>query len=106
MDPTVYGTAKVTVYNVPPSIGALGPWTLPVGPWVLRIDGTGFVAGALVLWNNQVLTPAVVTPTQVTLTGTTSASANVLIRVVNPGSIPSNPLRLGVGSGGGTPLPL
>ena len=112
------GTASVTVVNSggatspaatftinapTPSISRLSPASVTAGgpPYVLTVNGTGFVSGSTVQCNGVALACTFVSATQTTCTIPASLIASagtVTCTVVNPGGSTSNALSFTIGS--------
>jgi hypothetical protein len=105
------GTAYVFVIPPPNPIPALSsfnpsPAIAASGPFTLIVNGSGFVPGAMVLWNGLPRVTTYVSPTQLTasITGldvSTAATANITVTNPGPGGGTSSPLSLTIAN----PLP-
>ena len=111
------GTVQVTVTN--PGSAASGPLPLTINPvaiitsisptsvnintpFILTVNGTGFLTGASVVVTGTVLAATFVSSTQlmVSVPGTLLTQAgSVLVTVANPGAPPSNSMTLTVTAG-------
>lgn len=103
-DPSKKASAIVTLVNPIPVLSAVNPSSLGVGPFLLTVTGSKFVAGAKVNFGGQALTTMFVSATELSATGTASASqaGNVAVTVTNPnpGSATSGNLSANVVNGG------
>ncbi len=84
------GSWATTVLGEVAQISSIGPDSAPVGSGdtMLTVDGSGFVAGATVLWNGAPLQTNVISNTQVqaTISAAELATAGFVdVAVVNPG---------------------
>jgi uncharacterized protein (DUF1800 family) len=90
-------SSTVTLWNPIPQIASISPAQINVGSFTLMISGSGFVNGATVSFGGSNLTTSFVSSTQLTATGTASASqvGAVAVEVTNPdpGSSASNQLN-------------
>jgi uncharacterized protein (DUF1800 family) len=104
-DKTLSGTKSITLENPVPTVTAVSPAAVPVGNFTLTVTGTKFVNGAKVIFNGQALTTKFVSSTQLTATGTSTASQNgmsfqVTVENPDPGSMTSAAMTVKVGSSG------
>jgi uncharacterized protein (DUF1800 family) len=83
--PTVFAESHVTVRNQIPRVNSVTPSTLPLGPFTLTVNGSRFVNGARVLFNNTPLQTAFVSSSRLTATGNAAQPGSVSITVANPG---------------------
>ena len=79
------GACAITVRNPTPVLTGISPSPLAMGAFTLEIQGSGFVAGAQVLWNGGALPTTVASPTLLRATGTATQAGSVRITVANPG---------------------
>ncbi len=84
--PTVQGASAVTLDNPIPVVSSVNPATIGVGAFTIQVNGSAFVSGALVMFGSTALTTTFVSATQLTASGTATASqaGNVLVTVMNP----------------------
>jgi uncharacterized protein (TIGR03437 family) len=87
-------TVNPTTQSAPPAISSLSPSSVVEGQvsFALLVNGSGFTAGAVVLWNGSQLSTTFVSATQLTATVPASfvrTAGNAAITVVSGGS-PSN----------------
>jgi uncharacterized protein (DUF1800 family) len=104
-DKTLSGTKSITLENPVPTVTAVSPAAVPVGNFTITITGKSFVSGAKVVFNGQALTTKFVSSTQLTATGTTTASQNgmsfqLTVENPDPGAITSASMMVKVGSSG------
>jgi uncharacterized protein (DUF1800 family) len=103
-DPTKSGSSVVTLQNPIPTLTSVTPNSIGVGSFLITLTGTGFVSGATVNFGGQVLTTMFVSTTELTATGTATASqaGSVQVTVTNPdpGSSTSGALTAQVVNGG------
>ncbi|HEY2351019.1 MAG TPA: DUF1800 family protein [Candidatus Acidoferrum sp.] len=85
-DPTKKASAVITLVNPTPVLTAVSPGSIGIGAFMLTVTGSRFVSGAKVNFGGQALTTMFVSPTELTATGTASASqaGNVAVTVTNP----------------------
>lgn len=85
-DPTKKASGTITLVNPTPVLSAVSPSSIGVGAFMLSVTGSKFVNGATVNFGGQALTTMFVSPTQLTATGTATASqaGNVAVTVTNP----------------------
>ncbi len=84
-DPSVSASTTVIVRYSIPWPTSLTPNPLPFGPFTLTVNGSRFVNGAQVLWNNQPLTTSFISPNQLLATGVAAQAGAINITVANPG---------------------
>jgi uncharacterized protein (DUF1800 family) len=84
-DPTAFAAGTITVRNQTPSITSVSPSPLPLGPFTLTVNGSRFISGAQVLWNNAPLATNFVSTSKLTATGNATQTGSVSITVANPG---------------------
>ena len=84
-DPTASAAGTITVRNQIPYVTSVMPSALTLGPFVITVNGSRFVSGAQVLWNNTALQTNYVSPTQLTATGNAMLTGSFNITVANPG---------------------
>lgn len=84
-NPTAFAAGTVTVRNQTPSVASVTPATLPLGSFNITVNGSLFVSGAQVLWNNAPLQTSFVSPTRLTATGNATQTGSAAITVANPG---------------------
>ncbi|HKQ04494.1 MAG TPA: DUF1800 family protein [Blastocatellia bacterium] len=96
-DPTAFAAGTITVRNQVPYVTSVVPATLPPGPFSLTVNGSRFVNGAQVLWNNTPLQTNFVSTTQLTATGNAAQVGSFNVTVANPGpAAVSTPLTVKV----------
>lgn len=85
-DPTKKSSATLTLVNPTPILNSVSPSSIGVGAFMLTITGSEFVSGAKVNFGGQPLTTMFVSSTELTASGTASASqaGNVAVTVTNP----------------------
>jgi uncharacterized protein (DUF1800 family) len=94
---TASADCAVTVRNQIPRLNSVTPSTLLPGPFTVTANGSRFVSGAQVLWNNTPLQTAFVSSTRLTATGNATQTGSVTITVANPGpESVSTPLTINV----------
>src|SRR5436853_1789952 len=84
-DPTAFAAGTVTVRNQVPYVTSVTPSPLPLGSFNITVNGSRFVSGAQVLWNNTPLQTNFVSATQFTATGNAAQTGSAAITVANPG---------------------
>lgn len=102
---TMTVTAATVVPNGAPSIAGLSPLTIPAGSTnaVLTVNGSNFITGATILWNNVALTTTRVSSSQLTAavpTGdlTTVGTADISVSNPAPGGGTTASLTLSIDS--------
>jgi uncharacterized protein (DUF1800 family) len=85
-DATKSGSSTVSLQNPIPVLTSVTPNSIGLGAFLITVTGTGFVSGATVNFGGQVLTAMFVSPTELTATGTATASqaGSVQVTVTNP----------------------
>jgi len=85
-DSSVQDTSSVILLNPLPIVSSVSPGTIDVGPFTIQVIGSNFVNGAQVMMGTSALTTTFVSATDVTASGTASASqvGNVPVTVMNP----------------------
>jgi uncharacterized protein (DUF1800 family) len=98
------GTATVTVVDsfAQPTVTSLSPTALPLGPYSLTINGTGFTAGAQVTIGGQPAYTTFVSAQQLTCMGVTLAAqqgntASLTVTNGAPGNLVSTPVTVAIG---------
>ena len=90
------GNSAVSILNPAPVETSISPTGFTVGAFSITVDGSGFVNGSVVYFGSTALTTTYVSPTQLTATGTATASqagnVSVTVQNPNPGSAVSGPL--------------
>jgi uncharacterized protein (DUF1800 family) len=104
-DATLAGSTTITVENPLPTVSAVTPATLPSSNFSITVTGSGFISDSVVEFGGQKLTTKYVSATQLTATGTATASqkgTTVNLTVVNPdpGGATSSPFAIKVGAAG------
>jgi uncharacterized protein (DUF1800 family) len=95
--PAAAAVCVVTIRNQVPRLNSVTPSTLPPGTFTLTANGSRFVSGARVLWNNTPLQTAFVSSTRLTATGNAAQTGSVTITIANPGpESVSTPLTINV----------
>jgi hypothetical protein len=84
-DPTVSGTAAITVRNQIPWLYRVSPGSVTTGPFTLTVAGDRFMPGAAVRFNGVALETTFNGSNQLTASGTASQVGLVKITVANPG---------------------
>lgn len=84
-DPTAFAAGTITVRNQTPGITSVTPSPLPRGPFTITVNGSRFVSGAQVLWNNTPLPTNFVSASQLTATGSATQTGSFNVTVANPG---------------------
>jgi uncharacterized protein (DUF1800 family) len=84
-DPTAFAAGSITVRNPVPNITSVTPSPLPLGPFSITVNGSRFVSGAQVLWNNVPLQTSFVSAAKLTATGNAAQTGSASITVANPG---------------------
>lgn len=82
---TAVGVSEVTIRNQVPRITSVTPSPLSPGSFTITVNGSRYVNGAQVLWNNTPLQTAFVSSTRLTATGNATQTGSVQITVSNPG---------------------
>ncbi len=82
---------SLTVANPTPAISALNPSSITAAgaAFTLTVNGSGFIAGAVVRWNNAALTTKVVNATQLTASVTApliASATTVVVTVLSGGN--------------------
>ena len=103
-DPTKSATSTVTALNPIPVLTGVNPNSVGVGGFLIAVTGSGFVNGSKVNFGGQALTTTFVSATNLTATGTATASqtGSVQVTVTNPdpGGSTSGALMAQVVNGG------
>jgi uncharacterized protein (DUF1800 family) len=95
MNPAVSGSAILNIRSAGPVLSSLSAYSFPAGTsFTVTITGSGFQAGAIAYLNSQAISTTYVSGTALKATGIISSQGNVLIRVLNPGSMFSNSLTV------------
>ncbi len=95
MNPAISGSAVLNIRSAGPVLSSLSAYSFPTGTsFAITITGSGFQAGAIAYLNNTAITTAYVSATSLKVSGVTSAQGNMLLRVMNPGSMISNSLTV------------
>lgn len=101
-DNTASGNSAVSIQNPVAVLTSIEPAAVTVGPFTITLSGTSFLNGAVVNIGGQNVTTTYNSSTQLTATGTFTASqvGNLPVTVVNPnpGATPSNAVDLLVSS--------
>jgi len=90
--PTVSASAVVTLDNFYPTLASTMPVWIPLGPFTLTMNGTGFVPGAQVLFDGVPLSTTYVSATRLTAAGSSTYQQNgqrVPVAVTNPAPGPA-----------------
>jgi hypothetical protein len=99
--PAATGTASVTIRYPAPAISNVAPNPITAGSFTLTITGSGFRGGAVARLNGNALTTTVDSGTQITASGTTSATgAAVPVTVTNSDGQASNAYNIAVNPSG------
>ena len=101
-DNTLSGTSIVSLENPVPTVTSVSPAAVAVGNFSITVAGSKFVNGAKVMFGGQALTTKFVSATQLTATGTTTASqkgmtVQVTVSNPDPGGMTSSPFNIKVG---------
>ena len=104
-DQTLSASSSVTLENPQPVPQTVSPTFLPVGKFSVTVGGMNFVPGAKVLFGGTALATTVVSRTQLTATGTTTAAQRGTVKITvenpDPGKIASTAsLNVQVGAAG------
>ena len=104
-DKTLSASSPVTLENPIPVPQTVNPTLLPIGSFSLTVGGANFAPGATVMFGGTALATTVVSPTQLTATGTSTQAqkGTVPITVQNPdpGKVTSSAsLNVQVGASG------
>jgi uncharacterized protein (DUF1800 family) len=85
-DATAQATTTVTLLNPVPALSGISPASIPVGSFSITVTGSDFVQGAQVMFGTAALTTTFGSATQLTATGTATASevGSVMVTVQNP----------------------
>ena len=93
-DSSKHGSTAITLQNPVPQLSTATPTTLGVGTVTLNLTGLHFAPGAVVYVGTTALTTTRTSSTQLTATGSVSASqvgsVNITVTNPDPGLIPSN----------------
>ena len=86
---SIYGSASVTLTAntvTPPAITSVIPSPIPVGPFTITVNGSGFVSGSKVSFGGAAIATSYVSAAQLTATGTATMAqvGSVAIVVTNP----------------------
>jgi uncharacterized protein (DUF1800 family) len=84
-NPNAYGTCAITVRYPTPVLTDLSPSSLPLGAFDLEVHGSGFVAGAQVVWNGTPIATTFVSATFLRAAGTATEAGSARVTVANPG---------------------
>jgi uncharacterized protein (DUF1800 family) len=99
-DPAATSSSTITVLNPVPSISSLTPASIAPGPFVLTVDGSGFVPTSTVRYGAVPLKTTWVSTTRLTASGDASlvAGGMMAIRVANadPGASVSAPVAVNI----------
>ena len=100
-DKSLSGKGMITLENPVPTVTGVSPTAVAVGNFSITISGSKFVNGAKVMFGTQALTTKLVSPTQLTATGTATTAQqgmSIQVTVVNPdpGSITSSTMAVKV----------
>jgi len=95
VDKSLTGEASVTLQNPIPIVQTVQPDPVTVGSFTLTVNGSKFVKGAQVLWNQTTLTTTLVSATKLTATGTAANSdvgkVQIAVKNPDPGAAASSP---------------
>ena len=80
-DPRVTGRATVTLLNPLPTISSVTPSSVSPGPFVITIDGTGFVPTSVVTYGNTALLTTRVSSQRLVASGTAALVRGGLVAV-------------------------
>ena len=83
-NPTLSGTSTITLENPVPVVAAINPTTIGLGSFNIEVTGNNFVKGAAVMFGNTALTTTFISATQLTATGSATASGSIPVTVQNP----------------------
>jgi uncharacterized protein (DUF1800 family) len=102
-DKTLSGNSMISLENPVPTVTAVSPASVAVGNFSITVTGTKFVNGAKVMFGGQALTTKFVSATQLTATGTTTASQKgmslqVTVSNPDPGAMTSAAFMVKVGA--------
>ena len=99
-DPTAAASASLKLHNPVPVLTSVTPPSFPVGAFNITVNGKLFLAGAKVIFGNNVLATQWVSSTQLIATGAATGAGSIAIFVSNgdPGPSISTPLYVQVGS--------
>jgi uncharacterized protein (DUF1800 family) len=84
-NPRFFATATVTIENQIPVLTSIMANSFPVGPFSLTVNGSGFVSGAIVMWNGTPLMTNFINSGQLTASGNATQPGTFSITVANPG---------------------
>jgi Divergent InlB B-repeat domain len=96
--PKTKASTYVNILSLGPTITSVSPNPLPLGTYTVTIYGSGFQPYAVVNNSGIQLTTSNVTPTTITAGGWQGKATSATFTVKNPGSTPSNPLTIPVGT--------
>src|SRR5579862_5418187 len=104
-DKTLSASSPVTLENPIPVPQTVNPTLLPIGSFTLNVGGANFVPGATVLFGGTALATTVVSPTQLTATGTSTQAQKGMVPITvqnpDPGKVISSAsLNVQVGAAG------
>lgn len=83
-DTTKSGSASVTLWNPTPTLSGISPGSTNLGSFTLTVNGSSFVSGAQVMFNNTALATTFVSSTQLTATGNATSAGTFSVTVQNP----------------------
>jgi len=85
-NPSVDGTSTVTLLDPLPAVSAVNPTAIGLGAFAIAVSGSGFVAGAQVMFGGAPLATTFVSPTELNATGAASSTqiGSVRVAVQNP----------------------
>ncbi len=83
-DNTKSSSSAVTLWNPTPTLAGISPAVTNLGAFTFTVTGTNYISGAQILLNNSPLATTFVSSTQLTATGTASASGTFPVVVENP----------------------
>ena len=95
------GSASVQVWNPIPVLNNVAPGQFTEGTTTVTVNGSQFVYGAQISWNNSVVSTTYVSPTELVaqIAEPTPGSYPLTVTNPNPGSASAPPLTLKVGPG-------
>jgi len=91
---TASGSVTLTILNPYPTLASVNPTSIPVGPFSITVNGSGFVPGAQVLNGGTPMDTMYISPTRLTASGVsfpveTGWKIPIVVKNPEPGSVTS-----------------
>src|SRR4029077_15115438 len=83
-NPTLSGTSTITLENPIPVVSAINPTNIGLGSFDIEVTGNNFVKASAGMFGNTALTTTFISATQLTATGSATASGSIPVTVQNP----------------------